>query len=225
MIRQRLQRVNFVDEAYGAIKRLILSGQLRPGTQLKIDGLSQRLGVSNSPIREALRRLEHERWVETIPYRGSFVRPFDEHELKELYEVREMLELAALRKAMPIVSADGITRLERASGEIQTALRKKDQAGYLTADTTFHQALVDLAGNGRLSELFGTLAEQGKCFSLGRGSEAMGRYKAGQDEHVQLLKLIRQGKTREAIALLKRHLRVSMQEIESFRAGGNGGVQ
>jgi DNA-binding GntR family transcriptional regulator len=84
-----------VDEAHAAIKQLIVSGELRAGTQLKIESLSRRLGVSSSPIREALRRLENERWVQTIPFRGAFVRPFDERELRELYEIREFIEMGA----------------------------------------------------------------------------------------------------------------------------------
>ena len=72
---------------------------LRPGTQLNIDALARQLGVSNSPVREALRRLENERWVETIPFRGAFVRPFDQSELADLYELREMLEVVGPAKS------------------------------------------------------------------------------------------------------------------------------
>ena len=89
-----LPRKNLVDQVYLAIRKGIATGELLPGWQLKIDSLSSELEVSSTPIREALRRLEHERWIEVIPYRGAFVRPIDATEIEELYEIREILETA-----------------------------------------------------------------------------------------------------------------------------------
>jgi DNA-binding GntR family transcriptional regulator len=208
-----IQRTNFVDEAYAAIKELIIGGELLPGTQLKLEALSQRLGVSNSPIREALRRLENERWVQAIPFRGAFVRPFDAVEVVELYEIRRIIESAALRKAMPNVPGVAVEALSKALMQIQTALRAGDQAGYLSADVTFHRVLVAMAGNVRLSEMFLTLVEQGRCFMLGRTREAMEKYQEGEDEHAALYKAVAGGDSERALALLHQHLSVSLEEV------------
>ena len=113
---QILSRASFAEQAYRAIRKLIVAGELPPGAALRIDGLSKRLGVSNSPIREALRWLEREGWVEAVAFRGMFVRPFDSEEFRELYEVREILEVAALRKAMPHPPAEVVTALEQCAG-------------------------------------------------------------------------------------------------------------
>src|SRR5512137_1274847 len=125
-----ISRSSFVDQAYRAIKQRIVSGDFGPGIQLNIDALARQLGVSNSPVREALRRLENERWVETIPFRGAFVRPFDKSELTDLYELRGMLEVSALRKVMPHPPADGLERVGGALAEIRTAVRKSDPMAY-----------------------------------------------------------------------------------------------
>lgn len=213
-----ISRSSFVEQAYRAIKQRIVSGEFRPGTQLNIDALARQLGVSNSPIREALRRLENERWVETIPFRGAFVRPFDQAELADLYELRAMLELSALRKVMPRPSAEGLNQLEKALAELRAAVEKSDPLAYLAADTRFHQSIVDMAGNRRLSEMYATLVEQGKCFMLGRGPESMARYRKGRDQHGAIFEAVRRGDTTAAVRLLEEHLRIRPEET-SKKAG------
>jgi len=208
-----ISRSSFVEQAYRTIKQRIIGGDFGPGTQLNIDALARALGVSNTPVREALRRLENERWVETIPFRGAFVRPLDRAELAELYELREMLELAALRKVMPHPPAEELEQLEKALAEIRAAVRRSDPLAYLAADTQFHQAIVDMARNKRLSEMYATLVEQGKCFMLGRGPESMARYRKGRDQHGAILEAIRRGDAKGAVKLLEEHLRISPEDV------------
>ncbi len=223
-----IQRANFVDQAYGAIKQLIVSGELPPGSQLKMDALTRRLGVSSSPIREALRRLENERWVETIPFRGAFVRPLEEAELVELYEFREIIELAALSKLMRRSGRGGSIAAERLKvlggivAELEAGIQAADAVSYLRADTRFHQTIVDMAGNRRLSDLFRTLVEQGRSFMLGRTPQAMARYREGQDQHAELLGLIGADNRRAALGLLRRHLRVSLNELRKVTSRNEG---
>jgi DNA-binding GntR family transcriptional regulator len=207
-----ISRSSFVDQAYRAIKQRIVGGEFGPGTQLNIDALARQLGVSNSPVREALRRLENERWVETIPFRGAFVRPFERAEVAQLYEIREMIELAALRKAMPNPASEQLKLLAEALAGIRTAVRKNDPITYLAADTRFHQVIVDMAGNPRLSEMYATLVEQGKCFMLGRGPESMARYRKGRDQHGAICDAVRRGDTKGAVRLLEEHLRVTPED-------------
>lgn len=231
-----LQRANLVDQAYQAIKELIIGGELPQGGQLNIDSLARRLGVSNSPIREALRRLEYQRWVETIPFRGAFVRPLDAAEMVELYETRQIIELAALRKLMQgltgrgagaasgssrpgtlrraVPASDGLKTLRGIVAEIEAAVRDGDPMAYLRSDTRFHQAIVDLAGNRRLADFFQTLVEQGRSFMLGRTPEAMARCREEPEEHAQLLELIERGDRRGACRLLCVHLRISLEDIQ-----------
>lgn len=213
-----LSRSSFVTQAYHAIKQRILGGEFAPGAPLNIDALARQLGVSNSPVREALRRLENERWVETIPFRGAFVRPFDATELRDLYEIRQIVELGALRKVMPHPPAEKVKILGQALERIQSALKSGDPLAYLNADAWFHQVLVDMAGNRRLSEMYATLAEQGRCFVLGRTSEAMASLREGQDQHAELFEAIRGGDTRRAAKILESHL--SVTAVIAVKASG-----
>ena len=86
-----IERSNLGASAYAAIKAMIVGGELKPGAKLGIEDLADRLHVSNSPIREALRRLADERWVEHAPYRGAVVARLDARELAELYEIRTFI--------------------------------------------------------------------------------------------------------------------------------------
>lgn len=209
-----LRRSSFVDEAYRAIKQRIVGGEFASGAALNIDALARQLGVSNSPIREALRRLENERWVETIPFRGAYVRPHDPAEIADLYELRQMLELAALNKALPKLPAAELARLKAALVEIHAAAQREDPIAYLAADTRFHQALVDMAGNHRLSEIYATLVEQGRCFMLGRGPENMARLRKGRDPHGPIYQAILAGDGDRAAQLLRSHLQVTLERIK-----------
>jgi DNA-binding GntR family transcriptional regulator len=213
----KIERVNLVDQAYRAIRTMIVSGALRPGHQLKMEQLTQTLGVSNSPVREAFRRLEQEGWVETFPHRGSFVRGFDAGQLVEIYELRAMIEVGVLRKVMPTLTSEKLAVLQAANDAIQKALAEGDREGFLANDIRFHQTLVDFAQNRRVSELFATIAEQGKCFVLGRGDQAMKiQAERNDEEHEVLLALIRGGETTKAIEMLERHVLVSLEQAREL---------
>lgn len=90
---------------YEVLKDKILSMELPPGTRLKDGELAEDLGVSNTPVREAIRQLEKDGSVETIPYRGNFVRKMSPEEVCETYDVRMVLEPLAVRLACPLQSS------------------------------------------------------------------------------------------------------------------------
>jgi len=209
-----LKRSNITSEAYSAIKKMILSGRLTPGTQVNIEKLSRLLGTSNTPVREAICRLERERWIETIAYRGAFVRLYDTTELIELYEIREFIELSSLQKYLKDISKEDIDNLEKANSKILASLEKKDSGEYLKADIEFHKCIVAITGNKRLIELFETLVEQGKCFALGHGPEVMEIREEEIKQHENLLAAIKNRKTPEAVKLMKNHIKKPVEKIK-----------
>jgi DNA-binding GntR family transcriptional regulator len=211
---ERLPRTNLVSAARSAIKRLIVTGQLSPGTPLKIEELATRLGVSSSPIREALRLLQSDGLVEIVPFCGATVRAFGHAELAEVYEIREFLETGALRKAAPDFPPDCIKKLEAAWAEMQKAMAVGDQAAFLAADIAFHQGIVDMASNKQLSELYSTLAERGMCFMLGRDAALFNQCR---QEHSGLLKAIRSHEAKKALRLLEEHFRDTVKAVQRLR--------
>jgi DNA-binding GntR family transcriptional regulator len=135
-----------VDYATGSIRHGILEGQYAPGQRLIEAELTQRLGVSRGPLREALRRLAADGLIDIEPYRGATVTRLSRVELADVFRVREVLEgLAARLAADRIGEGDNRRRAERVRAEL---LRPADLNTFLEDNDRFHQFVIELSGNG-----------------------------------------------------------------------------
>src|SRR5688572_5622261 len=116
-----------VDEAYAEIRRRILDNHYAPGHQVLEQELALELGMSRTPVREALVRLQNERFVQLIPRHGMRVVPLSMQDLREVYEVLTSLELTAIeRLARSELDEDTLTAIEKTLDEMDQAIRKKD---------------------------------------------------------------------------------------------------
>ena len=95
-----------LETAYNSIINKIISERLRPGTPLREDHLAEEFGLSSTPVREAFRKLEHEGWVESFPYKGTYLKKFSKEEIKDIYLLREALECVAVGQAMENATAE-----------------------------------------------------------------------------------------------------------------------
>jgi DNA-binding GntR family transcriptional regulator len=145
---------------YNDIVRLISSGHYPPGTRLDESQIADELGVSRTPLREAISKLVKDGLVEHRPYKGNFVRQFTAREVFDLYEVRKGLESMAVRLAIPHLTASSIAELRTILGEIGTALEASDLEAYGFADKRFHDAIAQLSGNQTLISLLAHLSGQ-----------------------------------------------------------------
>jgi len=125
----------------------ILDGTYQPGQRIVELTLMQELGVSQAPVREALRDLEAMRFIESVPYRGARVRQVSREELAESYPVRAVLEELAGQMAAPRVDDAILRQLEAEVQNMLEAARVKDQHGLLVHDARFHEIIVEAAGN------------------------------------------------------------------------------
>jgi DNA-binding GntR family transcriptional regulator len=131
----------------------ILSHQYGPGDRLVETRIAQELGVSQAPVREALRELETLRFVESSPFKGAWVREVSDEELAELYPIRAALEDVAARAAAERLAGD-VGALER---EIRAMAGAKGVREQVEHDVRFHRLIVEAAGNARLLELWASL--------------------------------------------------------------------
>jgi len=132
--------------------------ELRPGTRLKDGELAEGLGVSDTPLREGIRQLEKDGLVETIPYRGSFVRKMSPKEVCEIYDVRMVLEPLAVRLAVEMSTPEQLKRIQTKVEEYERAFQKDDISLGLEADFAFHDLIAQASGNRTLLEILRALA-------------------------------------------------------------------
>lgn len=145
---------------YNDIVRLISLGHYPPGTRLDEQQIAEELGVSRTPLREAISKLVKDGLVDHQPYKGNYVRRFTAKEVFDLYEVRKGLESMAVRLAIPRLTNESITEMRTILREIRTALEASDLEAYGFADKRFHDVIAQLSGNKTLINMLVHLSGQ-----------------------------------------------------------------
>lgn len=131
------------------LRRSILEGELKPGTQIVQDAFAERLGLSRVPVREALKILEGEGQVRYAPHRGYFVTELDISELLEIYRIRELLETEVVREAASRVTDEHMARMRAAIDDMAAANEVTDIVALTNANREFHFTLFEASGMPR----------------------------------------------------------------------------
>lgn len=148
------------DVVFNTLRKAILTGQLKPGERLMEVHLADRLGVSRTPIREAIRKLELEGLVIMIPRRGAEVAQITEKSLNDVLEVRRALDVLSVELACERITEEEIAVLKKACDDFERATKGKDASVIARADVALHDIIVQAAGNQRLQQLVNNLSEQ-----------------------------------------------------------------
>ncbi len=151
--------IGLTDWAYERIKASILSLEAPPGSQLEVEHLAIHLGISRTPVREALLRLERDGLVQVLPRVGFFVIDFSAKDLEELYELRELLESRAVRDAVPYLRQAELEDLDRIIRETRRAVESEDYEAFLEDEIEFHSLLTRQAPNQRLISMLESFAD------------------------------------------------------------------
>lgn len=206
--------VTYADRSVAVLRQMILDGSLAPGERLNEVHLSQALGISRGPLREALRRLSSEGLLHLVPHRGAFVPDFSAGQLSDLYELRIALETHAARLVAELEDRSGVEELARALDDAAALLDQQDSAAY-PPDQDFHGTLLRLAGNSALGEAADSVSAR---ISLARSRSASqpARARAALAEHRDILAALVQGDADEAARLLRTHLAHSLENATSL---------
>jgi DNA-binding GntR family transcriptional regulator len=143
---RRLRHRTMAEYALDQLRESIIMGELQPGTPLRLDELARSLGMSISPIREAVRQLEALGLAKHVPHQGARVEPFDVDDLRDLFEVRLALESLAVRRAAARVTPEQLDEARAYLVELDAARSATDVLGAMRAHTDFHFALYDACG-------------------------------------------------------------------------------
>ncbi len=154
------------EQVVEALQAAILSGDLPPGTRLRIRDVAEQLGTSVMPVREAMTRLEEAGLVESLPYRGAIVRAFSPDEMLDVYDVRSMLEAEAARRGGENADEALVSRMVARYARARDAIEVGNHVAFLDRDEEFLQELYAAAGNLVLLETIRSLWRRSRSFKL-----------------------------------------------------------
>jgi DNA-binding GntR family transcriptional regulator len=214
------ERRALVDKLASQLHARVLSGELPSGTRLRQKALAEEFGVSRTPVREALRKLQAGGLVELQPNRGAVVRGLSPREIRDAYEVRAALEALAAGLAAERVDREQLRRLEHAQSEFRAALEgtitrrrggrevaARDVRRWASANDAFHQTIHEASGNGVLA---GTLAQLAQNFprDLSRMvvSESTAMLEANVREHEAILEALAEHDATAAYERMRQHV-------------------
>lgn len=202
------------DVVFNTLRQAIITGEFAPGERLMEIALANRLGVSRTPVREAIRKLELEGLVVMIPRKGAEVAKITEKDLRDVLEVRSSLEELAAELATERMNDEVKENLERALKEFEEAIASDDNAAIADSDVDFHDVIFEATGNARLIQIINNLREQMYRYRLEYVKDTE-YHTVLLNEHRELAKAMFAGKKDEARKIMKRH--IDNQEMTVIR--------
>jgi DNA-binding GntR family transcriptional regulator len=187
------------------IRAQIAQGKIEPGVRLNELALAAELGVSRSPIREALALLAGEGLVRVVPYKGTFVTALSKERLQDLLDFRLALEQFAVRRAIERATTKDLDKFESLIGAIATQAKRQDFSGAVGADLAVHEYLVELAGSAHLAQTYKAMIGELRLY-IAQTSRHYERPDELATEHTALLAAMRNRNTDEAISLIAAHI-------------------
>jgi DNA-binding GntR family transcriptional regulator len=212
------------EQVYDHLRQLLNRGELRPGGFLDLDALEARLGVSRTPLRDALLQLEAEGFVTILPRRGVQVRPLTRDDIRHVYEIVGALESAALLAAFPRLGPREAAALRRLNREMKRAVEAGDFDRYYDRNLAFHDVFLDRCDNERLVRLARTLKQRLYDWPRRRGFVKAWE-RASVREHAAFARLVARGESRAAADHLRDvHWSYAEQErfVEEYYFGDEG---
>ncbi|MFJ6279239.1 GntR family transcriptional regulator [Arthrobacter subterraneus] len=217
----RIQSSSLVDLAAEAIRKQILSGVLGPGDRLIEERLTEELGISRPPLREALRILSQEGLIETRPRQGSVVATLTDQDVFEILTLRSALEKLAVELGVPVSDARRLQRCRQALEQMEDCARREDRASLVESGYAFHSSIIALAGHRRLEASYASVQQQ-LLLCMARNLYAREHYHENLLDHVArhrfLLELIEAGDPQTVLAELAVHGERSFTEPHPARA-------
>jgi DNA-binding GntR family transcriptional regulator len=193
------------DWAYDAIKESILNLRVSPGVQLHIEDLADQMGISRTPIREALLRLESEGLVRAVPRVGFFVTEITRRDLEELFELRALLEGHATERATSFLTEEDLAHIDRLLETSVSAVEREDLDKFLETEIALHTLLIERAPNRQLVAMMESLQDlthRERILSL----ESLENVRESCVEHQRIVEALHQRDGELAGRLMREHI-------------------
>jgi DNA-binding GntR family transcriptional regulator len=214
---RHIPRIVLSDRVKEFIVEAVLAGELKPGERIVESSMARQLGVSQAPVREAIRDLVLLGFLETEPYKGTSVRSFTPEELWETYTVRAALESLAARLAALNLTAEDATALQNILEEMLSAAHHQDRDRLLELDNRFHETILQISRNKTLYQLWKTLQFGTWSIVTYRKSSYDPVYLASR--HEELLAALKTGDPEKAAHVMQHHIEDMGKPPEDLPAG------
>ena len=208
------------DVVFNTLRQAILKGEFQPGERLMEIQLAQRLGVSRTPIREAIRKLELEGLVIMIPRKGAEVAKITEKNMRDVLEVRLALEKLAMELACQRITEEEIKQLEVSNQQFYQTTVSKDLLTMAQADERFHDVIYNATKNKRLIQMLNNLREQMYRYRI-EYIKDIETHEEIVKEHEDILQALREKNLEAASAMIQNHIENQTAAISGFIHGQN----
>jgi DNA-binding GntR family transcriptional regulator len=214
---KKQERTTLKSMALSQIKGAIRSNKLKAGDRIVEARLAEEMGISKFPIREAIRYLEREGLVITIPFKGTYVSNFSEKDIEEIYSLRSALEELAIRIVMSELDKEKIAKLDSILGEMGKAASEGKADKVILEDMRFHRVICELSGHRKLLEMWLTLEDQIRSF-IAREEYFYGQSNQLVETHYPLLEAIKWGDSQLAEKCIRDHLKNAAEIVREARS-------
>ncbi|HUZ22128.1 MAG TPA: GntR family transcriptional regulator [Streptosporangiaceae bacterium] len=207
-----IDRTTATEAATKALRAIILSGEVPAGAPLRQDEVARRLGVSRTPLREALQRLEAEGLVRLDVHKGAVVAKPSIAQVSEIFELQQLLEPVAGRSAMARMTESDLVDLRDILASHTTI---SDPAAWETGNAEFHARLYDIARKPLLTEMIGQLRNRSGLYVHMLAKSPQGRARA-HGEHLEMVSALEVGDTARLETLIRQHLQTTLEWLKAF---------
>lgn len=206
-------RGRIVDDVYEKIRTAILTGELAPESSLTVQGLADRLNVSRTPVREAVRLLVADGLATEEARRGCFVASVHLSDLLDIHDMRAVLEALAVERSGD-TAPNHLADLQEQIDSQKAALESEDWRAFTAADRAFHEIFHELAGNDRLSETLKRLRGQMEI-ALVEVALSSALMQQSIDEHSAIVEAIRHGEAEKASRIMRGHIMATRKRVHA----------
>lgn len=197
-----LNLTSLKDQVYEYIRLQMKVGKLKPGDSIDMNAFSQKLGVSKTPLRDALIRLEMEGFVRILPRRGVIVNELTTQDIKDYYQILGALESTAIIAAAPHFSGSGVKKMEKLNEGMRLALERDDFNAYYENNLRFHDIFLTLSGNRQLRDTADVLKK--RLYDFPRRAGYVREWEEHSiQEHKELIRLLAERKFLEAANFIR----------------------
>jgi DNA-binding GntR family transcriptional regulator len=210
-----IQKKTLHEEIANNLRDMIMSGELREGDKIKENNLCDMMGISKTPLREALRVLSAEGLIRLIPNRGSYVTTPTFEEIKEMFDVMSVLEGVCARTAAEKMNAKDFSKLEKLHNKLEESFRRRDQKKYIHQNNSYHALVQELAGNKTLNQIVNGLRQKILLYRF-QSLNLPERFEQSIREHRDLLAAFRNRDPEKAEMLMTSHLKKQCEALEQL---------